>query len=380
MKLVFLNDMIYDYAFQEERGTWATGGAERQQWMLARAMAAAGWKVTVGVRRAEMPPGRVVERDGVRFVAVGQEQVFLAWYRFFKSERADWWFWQCASHLFGFGVALAHLTGTKAIFGAGFDRDVHVRHALYHRPRWWPAYAFGLDRAECIALQHQGQREGLLAKWRTKAHVVPNIMTAAATVVPHGHRAPTVAWMAALRVQKRPDRLIEIARRLPGVRFIVCGGPSTYMTPAGYSEQAIEEFTSIPNIEYRGQVSPAEAVRITGESSILLSTSQEEGFPQTFLEAWAYGTPVVTLGIDPDSVITRHGLGEVCADVDSASAAVARLVGSAELRETLARNARQYVMRAHSPSAAVSALELALGQVASEPPVATAPEGMTAVR
>ena len=28
----------------------------------------------------------------------------------------------------------------------------------------------------------------------------------------------------------------------------------------------------------------------------LLSTSDEEGFPQTFLEAWSHGTPVVTLG------------------------------------------------------------------------------------
>ena len=114
------------------------------------------------------------------------------------------WFWQCASHMFGFGVALAHLTGVKAIFGVGFDRDVRVRQALYHRRRWWPAYTFGLDRAECIALQHEGQREGLLARWRAKAHVVPNIITVADTVVSHRHRAPTVAWMGALRVQKRP--------------------------------------------------------------------------------------------------------------------------------------------------------------------------------
>ena len=27
MKIVFLNDMIYDYAFQDESATWTTGGA-----------------------------------------------------------------------------------------------------------------------------------------------------------------------------------------------------------------------------------------------------------------------------------------------------------------------------------------------------------------
>jgi hypothetical protein len=31
--------------------------------------------------------------------------------------------------------------------------------------------------------------------------------------------------------------------------------------------------------------------------------------PNVFLEAWALGVPVLTLGFDPDGVVTRHGLG-----------------------------------------------------------------------
>ena len=160
------------------------------------------------------------------------------------------------------------------------------------------------------------------------------------------------------------------------MRFIVCGGPTTYMTPADYSERAIEQFKSIPNIEYRGQVSPADAVRITSESAVLLSTSQEEGFPQTFLEAWAYGTPVVTLGIDPGSVISTCALGRVCADVDSAAAAVAQLVADPGLREALSKNAREYVGRAHTAAAAVAAVELALRKVGCDRPLAAPSERM----
>jgi glycosyltransferase involved in cell wall biosynthesis len=376
MKIVFLNDMIYDYAFLSERATWATGGAERQQWLLARALASSGWAVTVGVRRSPLRTGEATYIDGVRFAGIGREQIFVAWYRFFRSERPDWWFWQCASHLFGFGVALAHLAGVKAIFGVGLDRDVRVREALYDRPRWWPAYAFGLSRADRMVLQHGDQRSDLPRSWSRKAYVVPNIALVSQTVQPHPVRPRTVAWIAALLEVKRPDRLIEIARLLPHVRFVVCGGQSTYMTPAGYGDRVIATFRTIPNIDYRGQVSPDEAVRIISAAMVLLSTSDEEGFPQTFLEAWAHGTPTVSLKIDPDRVISQFGLGAVCPDIQGAAAVIDRLISSVDVREEMACRAREYVSRAHSPAAAVSALEHALG-VSDRGPARVKPGGQT---
>jgi len=365
--------MIYDYAFESERATWATGGAERQQWLLARALASAGWSVTVGVRRPELQPGQARHADGVRFVDIGREHILLAWRRFFKRERADWWLWQCASHLFGFGVVLAHWSGTKTIFAAGVDRDVRVRDALYQRPRWWPAYALGLWRTDRIVLQHGGQRAGLRRRWSGKAHVVPNIISGSDQVIPRAMRVPVVSWIAALRVAKRPDRLIEIARLLPQVRFVVCGSPSTYMTPPGYSERAIEMFRATPNIEYRGQVSPTEALEVARTSTLLLSTSVEEGFPQTFLEAWKYGTPVVTLGIDPDGVVGALPLGAVCRDVHAAASAIVAFIDNAELWQRASLNAQDYVRRAHSPAAALSALERALHGPSSPSSAGTSP-------
>lgn len=360
-KIAFLNDMIYDYAFAGDRATWATGGAERQQWLLARAMASAGWAVTVGVRRAQLR-SKPAQRDGVTFVDIGDRHIVRAWRRFFLEERPDWWFWQCASHLFGVGVALAQMAGVRTIFGAGVDRDVRVREALYPRARWWPVYHLGLSRTDRIVLQHAGQLATLPSQWQGKAHVVPNIINDVYRTVPLAQRRPTVAWVAALRTAKRPDRLVEIARLLPEMKFVVCGSPTTYMTPPGYSERAIEMFRATPNIEYRGQVSPAEAVQLAGESLLLLSTSQEEGFPQTFLEAWSLGTPVVTLGIDPGGVIRGVPLGAVCEDVAGAAAAIDHLTRQPVAWQEVSDAARRYVARAHSPEAALAALHRALGE------------------
>ena len=63
MKLAVLNDVVFGYASAAD---WPSGGAERYQWLLARALAAEGWTVTVGVREWMKPKEhRVI--DGVQF-------------------------------------------------------------------------------------------------------------------------------------------------------------------------------------------------------------------------------------------------------------------------------------------------------------------------
>jgi len=67
--------------------------------------------------------------------------------------------------------------------------------------------------------------------------------------------------------------------------------------------------SELPNIEFRDQVEPKEAERVIAEAAALLCSSDQEGLPNTFLQAWSYGTPVVTLQIDPDSIIKTAGVG-----------------------------------------------------------------------
>ena len=224
MKIAFLNDGIYAYASGLPH---AVGGAERDQWLLARALAGSGWSVTVGVRNhLKLGERRVI--DGVEYVGIGDRYVLAAWHKFLTTERPKWLFWECAYHLWGPLVEIAKFTGVNTIFHAACDLDVQPRHALVDRPRWWPLYAWGLSRTDRIFVQHTGQLAGLSPRWRSKARVLPKVCIPEIVIVTTTTEVENyVAWVGTLMQLKRPDIMVEIARKMPKVRFVVCGGLRT---------------------------------------------------------------------------------------------------------------------------------------------------------
>jgi len=350
MKVAFINDIIHGYAVNSSS---AVGGAERYQWLLARALARSGISVTVGVR-ASVLNGAPRSIAGVKFVSLSAQNPLRAWHDFLASEQPDWWYWQCADHLWGPAVELAKYHNVRTIFSVGVDRDVLIRKALYRRPYFWPLYAWGLWRNDKIFVQHEWQLLHLPALLRPKASILPGIVTQPPAIRPHHARENYVAWVAMLREVKRPDLLIEVARNMPQTRFIVGGGMTTFFARPGYGDQIVNELRTLPNVDYRGKVAPEEAIEIIANAGLLLSTSYEEGFPSTFLEAWSAGTPVVTLVFDPGSIIKRFGLGIVSGiDLAAITNSIAYLLRSPDVREQIGRRAQDYISTHHSETSAV---------------------------
>jgi glycosyltransferase involved in cell wall biosynthesis len=356
MKVAFLNDHIYGYAISDA-GT--VGGSERQQWLLARSLALSGWSVCVGIR-AGLNAGEKRTIDGVEFWGIKKGHYLLDWNRFFSSASPDWLYWRGATHLLGPLVQIAHFHRVKVAFAVAFDTDVHPRSALASRQRWWPLYLWGLSQAELLFLQHGGQLEGLPSWWRAKAVLVRSIAEVNHIAKPHASRERCVAWVGMLRQPKRPDLLIEIAKRTPDIKYVVCGGVTKHRSPVRYSQQMIDEFRKMPNVIFHGQVSPEEAERVIGEAALLLCTSDQEGFPNVFLQAWSSGTPVISLQIDPDSNIQKLGLGMVSSTLEGAIKDIHNLIDSYYQRDEIAVRAKRYIAKNHSQAAVVGAFECAL--------------------
>ena len=363
MKLAFINDSIYKYAAGDPS---AVGGAERQQWLLARALVAARWSVTVAVTD-ELPVGARSVIDGVNFVGIGHGHghVSSAWYRFFRAERPDWCYWRGADYALGPAIEIAKLTKVNTIFSTAFDTDVHPRLALSRRSYCWPLYAWALLRCEKIFVQHAGQLSELPQQYRSKANIVPSIASLVPAVKSHFNRAIYVAWVGMLRQPKRPDLLVQIAQNMPDIRFIVCGAPNMHRSPLGFGERVAKDLQQLPNVQFMGQVPPEIAQGIIANAALLLSTSDGEGFPNTFLQAWASGTPIVSLKIDPNQVIQRLSVGAVSGNgnIDNAITKIRSLINSPAKREEIAVRARHYIDKEHSEATVLANFESAIGDV-----------------
>ncbi len=354
MKLLIYGRGPYTHAINSEQ---AWGGAEKQQWIIAKTLVERGHAATIVVN-TDTPAEIVPEVDGVRFITVPTGNSLPKLFRVFRQERPDWYYRRTAKASLGPAVLLAKLMGVKSVYACAFDTDAVPRKALASRKWLWPLYKLGLDLSDRILVQHQHQMGLLSAGHQQKAHLVNNIVDLPESLPP---KADYVSWVvASLRYPKRPHLLIEVAEALPNVQFVVCGVPAYHRSSFEYGRQIVADFERLPNIDYRGGVAPAEARRIIAASRVFLSTSSGEGFPNTMLEAWSGYTPVLSLEVDPGDVIARHETGVVVQDVAAFQTELKALLEDDDRREQLGENGRQYVERYHSVDHAYEQLRQAL--------------------
>jgi glycosyltransferase involved in cell wall biosynthesis len=234
--------------------------------------------------------------------------------------------------------------------------------ALYERL----AYSYGLDRARMIICQNEYQLAELRKIYPHKQlAIVENVFEMpAGTLSPLQRRERRyVAWLGVFRKPKNMPLLLRVARALPEIEFRVAGIPAQEMDAD--TAQALETLKSLSNVRFAGYMSRKDVLAFLAEASALLCTSHYEGFPNTFLEAFAVGTPVVTRKIvDPNTIVSRNDLGYVASDESGLIEAIRALAGLRdEEYSDLALRCRRYVEDSHAPKAAAGRLVSLIGTI-----------------
>jgi glycosyltransferase involved in cell wall biosynthesis len=160
---------------------------------------------------------------------------------------------------------------------------------------------------------------------------------------------------------KRPELFIELARRLPSVRFRMVGGADD---PARL-EQIANAAAALENLQFEGFVPYAEIDKRFDGARLFVNTSDAEGFPNTFLQAWARGIPAVSF-LGNAEIHDGDLSGTHARDIGHMAAIVERLMSDdAEWRSASLASSRRFRER-HTTEAALSHYERVFSELTDQ--------------
>lgn len=350
------------------------GGAEVQQSLVAPALAARGYKVSMitldhGQEEGAAVRGVTVHRmhkpdEGLPVVRFVHPRLTGLW-RAMKRADADVYYHRTAAALTGFVAHFCRRHGKRAIYAGASDKDFlpGEQDIALARDRW--LFEYGLRNVDRIFVQNERQLRRLRENYGLEGVLVPN--TYSAPVGARADRNGYVLWVASIRAQKRPHFVLEIARRLPHRRFVVVGGPDQGTREAGYVGEFIAGAKSLPNVDYRGFVPFEQADRIFDGAAMVLNTSTYEGFPNIFLQGWARGIPAVGFVDTGSRCPEGRPIYEVAASPEEAARAVERLLADDAAWAGASARSRAYFHERHSLDAVLDLYERELGALAPRP-------------
>jgi glycosyltransferase involved in cell wall biosynthesis len=163
-------------------------------------------------------------------------------------------------------------------------------------------YQKALSRIDYFVTQNTEQQTSLWTNYRKKSLILPNIWIPSKDYV--FEKKFDVIWIANLRPLKRAEWFVKLAKGLPQYHFAIVGGPLI----KDYYEYIEKIASKVNNLSLLGAKSFQEVNNLLSQSRLLACTSEFEGFPNTFLQAWAQSIPVIST-VNPSDLLTTNHLG-----------------------------------------------------------------------
>jgi len=355
MKICILSEYAYSLVTNKNDNV---GGAELQMTILAKELAKRSYNVSFVVFVKKENTVKVI--DGMKVYNPFDNQhsgyTYLYPQNMYKLFRllckidADIYIQMGKTPLTGIIAFFSKLKNKVFLYLAASDKDVSsflLINSIKDLKKFF--YRFGIKYCDCVICQSSHQRNLLKQTINKDGKVIKSLYPS--TKIKHDENGASklkILWVGRLIKEKRPELFLKLAKNLPEFRFWMIG-PKASFTNAAYEYycKIKEEASRIKNLDFIGFVPHDKIDKYYAESSLLINTSPSEGFPNTFLEAWGNYVPVVTLGFDPDRVISRYKLGFNSKTFDQMVEDIKTLLKNEKLRKEMGMNSWRYVRREH---------------------------------
>ena len=344
-----------------------TGGAETQVLLLSRALAERGLAVCLVV--FDVPDAAIpASVHGVDIVVrppylagdlVGRLREIAAIRGIVAAVDASVYVTRTAGlhvGVLGFWTKLAR---RRFIYSSSGFRDFRYE-LILPTQRDRILFRLGLALADEIITQTKEQSAACSKRIGRMPLVIRNISEPAAET---DQEPEAFLWIGRVDNNKRPLEFVHLARALPNARFrmVATDAPGASEGPRLWDalRHAAE---GLPNFDLLPPQPRADVLRLIARSVAVVSTSEFEGMPNVFLEAWWRGVPALALSYDPDGIVLRHGLGGFANGRSDELVDLARqLWDNRHARHELAARCRSYVRRNHGAAAIAAEWARALG-------------------
>jgi glycosyltransferase involved in cell wall biosynthesis len=358
---------------------YGVGGAELQQTLLAKALARRAFRVSMVVGDYGQQDGSVW--SGVQTFKASRPREGIPVLRFLhprwtklvaalRRAAADIYYVSPAGTQVGQVALWARRNGRRVILRVASDADCDPARLLISFWRDRKLYEYGLRRADAILAQSVNQQELLRRNYGLDSSVVASLLDVPDSTLPLSERDICVLWVSNIQRLKRPEVFLELAQRLPTLPASMVGGPQPKTRQL--FEQVRIAASHVSNVTFHGPLPYRATQGLFDRARVFVNTSEVEGFPNTFLQAWARGIPVVSF-FDPDGVIQREGLGKAVASVEEMAAAVRRLAVDPQLWGEASARCLAYAARRYDEDRAVTPYLEVLRRLMTAAPAAALP-------
>jgi len=301
------------------------GGAELQQIHIGKGLLRRGYNVCYitcdyGQEDAKIIDGIVIykafrEDVGIPVFRFLYPRLYKIWMSLLKAD-ADIYYCRAAGFMPSILAIFCRLYKKKFIFAAAHDTDFIPSQLLIANWRDKFLYQIGLRHAHHILVQSNVQKELLRRNFGLDGTVIRNFFDS--DIVPCNNKNEIILWVATIRSWKRPLEFIQLARLFPNENFVMIGGKDSSECDLYHAVEM--ECSLLSNIKFIGFQPLFETEKYFDKCKIFVNTSETEGFPNTFLQAWSRGVPVISY-VDPDDLIKMYRLGAVVqSDLELANA------------------------------------------------------------
>lgn len=353
------------------------GGAEVQQVILARELARRGHQVSMLCMDFGQADG--IQIDGVTVYRSHKPDEGLPVLRFLHPRLTSVWaalgradaqvyYQRAASALTGQVVAFARLHQRAAVFASASDMDFVPELPWIPLARDRALFRWGARRADAIVVQTERQVADCQRSFQRSPVRVASCYGHAGQA---GDPGGPVLWVGTVKPLKQPHLFVELARSLPARCFKLIGGGSPG-DMAALKALAVD----VPNLQVVGFVPFAEIEPWFDGASVLVNTSTNEGFPNTFLQAWSRGIPSLSF-FNPGASHLGEAVGRVVADPQALASELAGLLSSPGVWQQAYVLAKGYFDAHHAVVNAADAYETLFSRLVSTAGLAVTRHGVS---